>query len=96
MSRNIHISPFAPEVRRARGAGNRRGVQVARKLRIRNTHLKREVFTQLEAIITEKQEERTRTLRGALLSFIMTVNHESNLEEFIGHSSGTQAAPAGI
>lgn len=88
---NSLILPFAASVRCAHRAGHRRGVQVARKLGIRNTHLKREVLAQLEAIITERRAERRRRKRlsGALLSLITTGNLQSNLEAFIRHSPGT-------
>lgn len=58
-SHNSLILPFAAAVRHAHGTGHRRGVQVSRKLRVRNAHLKGEVLTQLEAVITERQGVRT-------------------------------------
>ena len=52
--RGNHDVPSGPPVSRTHGTRHGRGVWIPRKLRIRNTNLQWQIFTHLEAEVTEK------------------------------------------
>lgn len=61
--------PFAAAVAGTNGTRNWRSIEVSQELRVRYTHLKRQVLTQLKAIVTGRRgrvERNTLRLTSAL------------------------------
>ena len=57
-------SPFAAPVGGTNRTRDRRSVEVTKELGVRHTHLQRQVFTQLEAVVTGKRKMRRMRKRG--------------------------------
>lgn len=75
--------PFTAAVRGADRTGHWRGIQVACELRVRNTHLQRQVFTQLEAVVAGGGGGRQKRTKERPVSFWESVFFKRPLREVL-------------